>query len=106
MSIKIITNTNQDGWKNIPGTGTRRNPPTCSCQCSSWKDHWQEYSGLSWPNTCQVKGCNGEATCGGHVWRLKDGKTEWIAPMCNSCNSSYNTDEFSFKKNAVLVSVV
>ena len=42
-------------WKNKKGTGGR------SCNYGSWKQHWINNSGKSWPSTCSIKGCNNSA---------------------------------------------
>ena len=49
-------------WKNKKGTGDRK------CKCGSWKQHWKNFSGQTWPNTCTVSGCLNIATDGLHVF--------------------------------------
>lgn len=74
--VVVLTNLN---WKNKSGTGER------SCACGSWKKHWINFSGESWPNQCSVSGCTNAPTLGGHVINAAV-NGEWIVPMCDSCN--------------------
>lgn len=45
--------------KNKGGTKDRE------CSCGSWKKHWENFSGQTWPEKCVVDGCNNEAAVGG-----------------------------------------
>lgn len=84
------------GWKNKGGTGER------SCKCGSWKNHWVDSSGKSWPTQCSVLGCNNSATLGAHVFNIDRGVCgEYIIPACNSCNSL--SSEFNLKGSITLV---
>ena len=74
----MVTVTNK-GWKNKKGTGNR------TCKCRTWKDHWINYSGKSWPTTCSVEGCTNKATLGAHIYNSKV-NGERIVPACDSCN--------------------
>lgn len=68
------------GWKNKGGTSMR------SCKCGSWKDHWINGSGKSWPTNYYVAACKGAAEVGAHIYNpAADG--EWIAPFCTTCNN-------------------
>jgi hypothetical protein len=84
-----------DGWKNKAGTGNR------SCRCGSWKQHWINATGKSWPKKCSIAGCDNDATLGAHIVNSKvsGGK---IAPACDSCNKL--SGEFSLKGGVTLVS--
>lgn len=82
------------GWKNKNGTGTR------SCNCGSWKQHWINVSGKSWPSTCSVLGCSNFATLGAHIIN-SNVSGEYIVPACDSCNqASY---QFNLKGGITLV---
>lgn len=83
------------GWKNKNGTGVR------ACRCGSWKQHWLNFSGESWPDFCSVKGCMNAPTLGAHVFNGAV-SGERIVPMCDSCNKI--SGEFSLKANVTLVS--
>lgn len=85
------------GWKNKKGTSVR------SCNCSSWKKHWLNYSGKSWPNKCSVEGCDNSATLGAHIFNsISEEKDEYIVPACDSCNKLES--KFSLKGGVTLVS--
>ena len=49
------------GWTNKKGTGERY------CNCNTWKQHWLNCSGKSWPTSCSVEGCYEAPTLGGNV---------------------------------------
>lgn len=83
------------GWKNKAGTGTR------SCKCGSWKQHWINASGKSWPEKCSITGCDNDATLGAHIINAKV-SGEKITPACGSCNKLGS--EFSLKNGTTLVS--
>lgn len=86
-----------DGWKNKGGTGER------FCKCGSWKQHWINFSGKTWPDECSVSGCSNTATLGAHIYNPSSSDTsEYIVPVCNSCNK--RTDEFSLESGTILVS--
>lgn len=82
------------GWQNKHGTSER------NCVCGSWKNHWINVSGNSWPKTCIVSDCSNAPSVGAHVINSKV-KGEKIAPMCKSCNNS--DDSFSLKGGRTLV---
>lgn len=82
-------------WSNKSGTSSRR------CVCSTWMDHWLNFSGRSWSSSCSVFGCSNEPTLGAHIFHL-DVSGEQIVPMCHSCNM--NSDLFDLKASALLVS--
>ena len=81
-------------WKNKNGTGDR------TCSCGSWKQHWINYSGRSWPDECSVSRCANKPTLGAHVINSKV-PGEKIVPMCDSCNKK--TEYFDLKNNTILV---
>lgn len=84
-----------NNWKNKKGTGGR------SCKCGSWKQHWINNSGKSWPNKCSIEGCLNSATRGAHVINTNV-SGERIVPACDSCNKlGY---EFNLKGEVTLVS--
>ncbi len=82
------------GWKNKGGTGNR------SCKCGSWKQHWINYTGKSWPKECSVKGCTSDATLGAHIYN-PNVSGEKIVPACDPCNKL--TGEFTLKDGVTLV---
>ena len=82
-------------WKNKKGTGDR------ICKCGSWKNHWINYSGQSWPIYCSCKDCYNKATLGAHL--INDFVNgEFIVPLCNECNS--RNDAFELKVGTIIVS--
>lgn len=82
-------------WKNKKGTSGR------SCNCGSWKQHWINNSGKSWPSTCSIDGCNNSATLGAHVIN-SNVSGEKIVPACDSCNKL--DGEFDLKGGVTVVS--
>jgi hypothetical protein len=68
-------------WKNKKGTGKR------SCECGSWKQHWLNLSGKSWPSKCSIEKCSNPPEVGGHIVQVGGGQ-EQIVPLCDSCNSN------------------
>lgn len=68
------------GWKNKKGTAER------ACLCGTWKKHWLNFSGETWPRVCSVDGCWNEPTLGAHVINANV-TGEQIVPMCASCNN-------------------
>lgn len=89
----ILTGT---GWKNKSDTSEQ------TCECSSWKQHWLNYSGKAWPDTCSVRGCNNKASVGAHIYNTdRDVDGDFIVPVCSSCGSSL--DEFDLKACIKLV---
>ncbi len=71
--------------KNKGGTKDRE------CSCGSWKKHWENFSGQTWPEKCVVDGCNNEAAVGAHIIKADGSKDEFIVPMCEKCNSREGT---------------
>lgn len=84
-----------NNWKNKKGTSNR------SCSCGSWKQHWINNSGKSWPSTCSISGCNNNATLGLHIIN-SNVSGEKIVPACDSCNGL--DSEFNLKGGITLVS--
>lgn len=84
-----------NGWKNKNGTSEH------SCSCGSWKNHWINNSGKTWPIFCSASDCMQIAEVGAHVinYSLRD---EWIIPLCKGCNQ--RTDAFSISAYATPVS--
>ena len=89
--MAITTN----GWKNKKGTAER------SCSCGTWKQHWINYSGKSWPSICSVYGCSNIPTLGAHIYN-PNVTGEKIVPMCASCNGLDGS--FNLKAGVTLVS--
>ncbi|KUO52321.1 MAG: hypothetical protein APF76_04615 [Desulfitibacter sp. BRH_c19] len=83
------------GWKNRGGTGSR------SCNCGTWKQHWINCLGKSWPNECSISGCTNKATLGAHIIN-SEVSGEKIVPACDSCNKL--SGEFTLKGGVTLVS--
>ncbi len=83
-----------ENWKNKKGTGGR------SCNCGSWKQHWINNSGKSWPTTCSIKGCNNPANLGAHIIN-SNVSGEKIVPACDSCNKL--NSEFDLKGGITVV---
>ena len=85
-----------NGWKNKNGTSDRPN-----CDCGTWKQHWINGTGKTWPILCSVEGCMETASDGAHlINENSDIKGEWIAPTCKGCN--HRTDTFSLKLGTTL----
>ena len=83
------------GWKNKKGTENR------SCNCGSWKQHWINYTGETWPSICSILDCNKHATLGAHI--INDEISgEYIVPACDSCNKLES--KFNLKSDIELVS--
>jgi len=84
-----------NGWKNKSGTSDRK------CGCGSWKNHWINCSGKSWPKNCSVNGCANDADRGLHIINSQV-SGEYIVPGCASCNSK--SGEFNLNGGVTLVS--
>ena len=82
-------------WKNKNGTSNR------SCNCGTWKNHWINNSGKSWPKECSVEGCSNTPTLGAHIINSSV-SGEKIAPFCDSCNKLSGT--FNLKGGITVVS--
>ena len=69
--------------KNLVGTGTR------TCKCSSWTEHWENYSGARfWPQRCAVEGCTNPPEVGAHVKHVGTGDhRHYIVMMCRFHNA-------------------
>jgi hypothetical protein len=80
---------------NKGGTGDR------ACACGSWKQHWINFSGKTWPGSCSVESCANKPTLGGHVINPRV-TGEKIVPLCDSCNKRSGT--FSLKDGTTVVS--
>ncbi|MEZ8652215.1 hypothetical protein AB4589_18975 [Vibrio sp. 10N.222.49.A3] len=83
-----------EGWGNKKGTSNRE------CKCGTWKAHWLNGSGKTWPNKCSVKGCSSSPTLGAHIFN-PDVTGERIAPFCDACNKQ--TDKFDLNDGVTLV---
>ena len=90
-----VTAENTEGWGNKCGTSTR------TCQCGTWKQHWINDSGKSWPKDCSKKGCTEKPILGAHVYNNKV-PGEKIVPFCDSCNKLES--KFSLNVGVTLVS--
>lgn len=82
-------------WRNKSGTGDR------VCRCGTWSQHWINYSGQSWPQTCSVDTCLRWPWVGGHVFRSPSTE-EFIVPLCAVHNGA--TEPFALKPDVVRVS--
>ena len=89
--MEYVTN---KGWKNKKGTSIR------FCNCGSWKQHWLNYSGITWPEVCSVEGCKNKATLGAHIYN-SEVSGEKIVPACDSCNK--RDESFDLKGGVTLV---
>lgn len=74
---------------NINGTADNK------CSCGSWKQHWINYSGTSWPHYCCVRGCMHRAEVGAHVQKANGSNRWYIAPFCSSHNNKTYSLEIS-----------
>lgn len=80
---------------------------TISCSCSNYLCHWENYSKKK-ANICSSLGCSSTKNLvGGHVILCHGNarSTQFITPLCNSCNNAHNTDCFELKADAILVKV-
>lgn len=67
--------------KNINGTSVS------SCNCGSWLEHWEKYSGQPPPSSCPVKSCGDIPEVGALVQRDNSTDTKWyIIPLCKTHN--------------------
>lgn len=77
------------------------------CSCSSYLCHWENYSGNK-AKVCSTFRCTEtKGLVGAHVIKCHGNSksTQYITPLCGSCNSSHNTDRFKLNTNAKLVQV-
>lgn len=85
-----------------------RNVQGSSCDriSKSWISKWEEITHRK-AGTCSFFGCAEDATHGGHLWIKHQRKDYYyIAPICNSCNSSHNDDDYKkMKKNVAYMKV-
>lgn len=75
--------------KNKRGTA-EKTPPSGYL---SWLDFWEKKKGTT-ATVCEVHGCNEKPDVGGHVIKSGEGNTEYILPMCYSCNNKPEDDVF------------
>ena len=68
--------------KNKKGTAEKAPPPGYS----SWLNFWEKKKAKK-ETKCEVMSCNGKPDVGGHVIKAGQGPTEYILPMCYSCNN-------------------
>lgn len=67
--------------KNINGTSGN------ICQCSTWLDHWLEFSGQGLPNYCPEIICTEKPEVGAHVQKDNSTDSSWyIVPLCEKHN--------------------
>lgn len=82
--------------KNINGTSQT------TCQCGSWLNHWETFSGKT-ANYCQEVKCRNKDLIGAHVQKANSSDSKWyIIPLCNSHNQSKR--ELEVSSNTPLVS--
>lgn len=75
--------------KNKKNTAQKTPPP----DYSSWLDFWQKKKGKV-AIDCEVMNCEKKADVGGHVIKSGYGPTEYILPMCYTCNNKPENEEF------------
>ncbi len=73
-----------EGWSNRIGTAE------LDCVCGSWRQHWVNHSGESWPSQCSVLGCTNPATVGAHIVQPAVTGVR-IAALCDACNKRSGT---------------
>ncbi|MBA7855408.1 hypothetical protein ACHHY8_05730 [Enterobacter cloacae complex sp. 2024EL-00215] len=74
------------------------------CSCDSWLKHWENISGQE-SSSCGNQDCFNMAEVGGHVKKCdEDDNSHYIVPLCKTCNSSSNVDEFELWSRYTLVS--
>lgn len=67
---------------NINGTSDN------TCKCSSWLEHWKNFSGESLPDECPSNGCSEKPEVGAHVQKDSSTDDNWyIIPLCKDCNA-------------------
>ena len=85
-----------------------RNVQVSSCDRISrtWISKWEEITGRK-AGICSFYGCNKDAKHGGHLWIKFQRKDHYyIAPICSSCNSPHNDDNYKdMKKNVAYMKV-
>lgn len=92
-------------------SGTEDDEASDLCGCSSWKQHWENNSTLTWKKQCVVARCQYQAralattgnfpgTVGGHVSEFGMLRGSKIAPICSHHNNNkrYNLN-MSHKSN-------
>lgn len=67
---------------NINGTSDN------TCKCTSWKAHWEKYSGEKF-GTCVEKTCLNDATVGAHVQKEGSDDHWYIIPLCDTHNGKH-----------------
>lgn len=79
-----------------------------ACPCNSFLCHWENYTGIK-ATVCNAFGCtNKKDLVGAHVIKChgNSNSSQYIIPLCNSCNSTHNSDCFSLNTNAILAPVI
>jgi hypothetical protein len=76
--------------KNVKGTANNQPPDGYS----SWLDFWEKKKGMK-ADSCKVFDCSGSPDVGGHVIKVNEGSTEYILPMCYSCNNESEDEIFN-----------
>ncbi|QSX31045.1 hypothetical protein JYB88_05215 [Shewanella cyperi] len=72
--------------KNINGTSDN------NCKCTSWLDHWKNYSKQGLPNYCPEATCTAKPEVGAHVQKESGSDSSWyIVPLCKAHNAQKNT---------------
>ena len=82
--------------KNLQGTGRDR----CDCNCTSWLEHWKNISNKS-PSHCGRISCNAIPVCGGHVKKVAPEMTQYIIPLCYSCNNQRDLEFYALEEELV-----
>ncbi|MGZ2372022.1 hypothetical protein ACXR6G_19800 [Ancylomarina sp. YFZ004] len=76
-------------WKNTNGIAVN------DFDSESWKQHWMDSTGRSWPKKCSVASCSNEPTLGAHVINDKVNGAK-IVPMCPSCYKLHSLINLSY----------
>jgi len=89
-------------WKHVHGSSEKS--PECE-NCGPWIKHWKKLCILDGVKAdaqkCAVYDCNNPASEGAHI-RNSNVNINYIAPMCDKCNSTSN-DSFTLKDKTVIV---
>lgn len=81
---------------NINGTSDN------DCKCGSWKNHWINYGGKSWPKYCSEKSCLSAPEVGAHVQKASGSADWYIIPLCKAHNKT--SKELEVSDSTTLVS--
>ena len=82
----------------------------CKPKGAKYERSWIKYHTVETNRTepykeCSITGCTNKDVVGGHVLTKTTGRTFYILPICNSCNSSQNKAWMDVKGNRQAVEV-